>query len=302
MAEGKMKYQGWNQKNLRIQIIGRSFAPHEDVYHWIMQRSWLQFFGVCVGTFTIFNAIFACLYMLEPDDIANARSQNFEDSFYFSVQTFATIGYGYMAPISRWSNMLVVVESFVGIFSTAVVTGAAFARLARVDAKVLFTERLVVAPRNGVPHLQIRVANWRHNNVAEAQLRVSLLVSEHTTEGELMRRPVDIPLVRDRTDLFRLSWTAMHRIDASSPFWGPDAVAKLKTLNAEIFVNFVGQDETLGQTIHARHMYRIDDIVWNARFADVLHIRPDGVRQLDYADFHRVVQLEKPLTWEPPAS
>ncbi len=302
MAEAKMKFKSWDQNNLRMQIKGRSFAPHEDAYHWIMQRNWLQFFGVCIGVFFAFNALFAGLYMLEPDNIANARSQNFEDAFYFSVQTFATIGYGYMAPLTRWANMVVVIESFTGIFSTAVVTGAAFARLARVDAKVLFTRHLVVAPRNGVPHLQIRIANWRHNNVVEAKLRLILLVSERTTEGELMRRPLELPLVRDRTDLFRLSWTVLHRIDPDSPFWGPDAITKLKAMDGEIFVTFIGQDETLGQTIHARHLYQLDDIVWNARFADVLQARPDGVRMLDYADFHKVVPLKEPLSWDPPAS
>ena len=85
-----------------------------------------------------------------------------------------------------------------------------------------------------------------------------------------MRRPIDLPLVRDSTPLFVLTWTAMHLIDEKSPFYGPDALRAAARRRAEIFLTLTGLDETIGQTIHARHPYTLDDIVPNARFADVL--------------------------------
>jgi inward rectifier potassium channel len=42
-------------------------------------------------------------------------------------------------------------------------------------------------------------------------------------------------------------------------------------------------------TIHARHRYALGDIVWNARFHDVLSFRPDGTRVIDYRHFHEVL-------------
>jgi inward rectifier potassium channel len=44
------------------------------------------------------------------------------------------------------------------------------------------------------------------------------------------------------------------------------------------------------KTIHARYRYALDDIVWNARFADVLTVLEDGTRQVDYQRFHEVVR------------
>jgi inward rectifier potassium channel len=96
-------------------------------------------------------------------------------------------------------------------------------------------------------------------------------------------------LVRDRTALFALTWSPMHRIDRESPFWGGAAVLeKLRELGAEIYLAFTGLDETIGQPVHARHMYRLEDIVWNARYVDVIDVEPDGTRTIDYSLFHEI--------------
>ena len=180
-------------------------------------------------------------------------------------------------------------EALCGIISVALVTGLTFAKFSRPTARIVFSNRMVIAPRDGVPHLMIRLANWRHNQVVEAQLRVLLLVSERTAEGETMRRLQELPLVRDRNALFSLTWLAMHRIDPDSPFHGPDAFERLRAQDAQIFLSFNGFDDTVGQNIHARYAYSLDDVVQGARFADILTLLPDGTRQLDYRLFHQIV-------------
>jgi inward rectifier potassium channel len=54
-------------------------------------------------------------------------------------------------------------------------------------------------------------------------------------------------------------------------------------------------DSTIAQTIHARYRYTLDDIVHNARFADVLTVLQDGTRQLDYRHFHEVVPIDSAM-------
>ena len=148
--------------------------------------------------------------------------------------------------------------------------------------------------RNGVPHLQFRLANWRRNQIVEAQLRVMVLLTETTSEGETIRRPTSIKLVRDNNPMFILTWTAMHAIDADSPFYGgPEVIEKLRATNAEVFVSLTGLDETLAQTIHTRFRYQLDDIVHNARFADILTMGDDGTRIIDFDKFHDIVRLEE---------
>lgn len=276
----------------QIQAIGHRSPFYEDIYHSILTRPWWQFFLVACGVFLGVNAIFAGLYTAQAGAIANARSSSFEDAFFFSVQTMATIGYGGMAPATRFAHIIVTVEALTGTLYTALLTGLTFAKFARPRARVLFSEKAVVAPRNGVPHLMFRMANWRRNNIVEAQLRVVLLVIERTTEGEEMRRPIELPLVRDRNAVFILTWSAMHRIDETSPFYGPDAAERLRAMGAQIFLTITGTDETIGQTVHARYAYDLNDILWDWRFVDVLRVLPDGTRIIDYARFHEVSPID----------
>jgi len=81
----------------------------------------------------------------------------------------------------------------------------------------------------------------------------------------------------------------MHRIDASSPFFGDDSFEKLRARNAEIFLSLHGTDERLAQPIHARYSYTLNDIVIGARFADVLSTTPSGLRLIDYRNFHSII-------------
>jgi inward rectifier potassium channel len=270
---------------------GRRLAPYEDFYHWVLKLTWAQFFGAVAIAFALVNALFALAYAASPGCVANATS--YEDDFFFSVQTLATIGYGTMAPLTRYGHLLVSAEALVGLMTTALVTGITFVRFARPTARVLFCDKAVIAPRDGVPHLMFRLANWRRNQIVEAQLSVLVLVTETTREGDAMRRPIPIPLVRSTNSMFALTWTAMHRIDEGSVFHGPEAMERLRALNAEIFLSVTGFDETLAQTIHARFRYALEDVVPNARFADVLTTSDAEVRTIDFDRFHDIVPAEE---------
>ena len=270
---------------------GRHTYFHEDFYHSVLTWRWWQFFTFVAVAFLGLNAVFALLYSLQAGSIANSDG-SLEDAFYFSVQTFATIGYGGMMPATRFAHLVVTVEAISGILSVALITGLTFAKFARPTARVLFSEKIIIGRRNGVPHLMLRMANWRRNMVVEAQLRVLVLVDETTAEGEKLRRPVEVKLVRDRNPMFILSWTAMHTIDETSLFHGPDALDRLRAQRADIVVTFSGLDETIGQSIMARYRYTLDDIVFGARFRDVLSLQEDGTRLLDFSKFHDIETLD----------
>lgn len=84
----------------------------------------------------------------------------------------------------------------------------------------------------------------------------------------------------------------MHAIDEASPFSGGEAaLERLREQKAELFLSLQGYDETIAATVHARHRYSLDDIVWNARYADVLTIDPDGTRRLDYTHFDEIISI-----------
>jgi inward rectifier potassium channel len=263
-----------------------------DMYFAFLTWPLWKFSAVVAALVLAVNALFACLYMLDPGGITNARDGSFEDAFFFSVQTLATIGYGTMAPHTRYAHIIVTIESILGVLAVGSLAGIAFARLSRPKARVLFTEKMVVRPRNGVPHLQLRIANWRTNLIVEAQVRVFLLRAERTSEGEVSRMPQTLVLVRSSTPVFFLTWTVMHAIDESSPFHGEGAIQRLREEGVQIYVSLTGYDQTLGQTVHAYWEYALDDIVQNARFADVIGFGGGRARVIDFGKFHDVVPLD----------
>lgn len=295
----KIRFRSEPQATVTVHARGQRLAIFDDLYHKVIAMPWRHFFAYVAISWLGVNALFAVLYALRPGSVANASGP--EDAFYFSVQTFATIGYGGMAPATRYGHIVVVIEAFVGTLGIAIVTGVTFAKFARPTARVLFGERAVIQLRDGVPHLVFRLANWRGNMIVEGQLRLLLLVRQQTREGDIIRMPVELPLVRERTTLFSLSWMPMHRIDKESPFWGGIvAIRRLRESGAEIFLAFTGIDETIGQQVHARYRYKLDAIAVNARFHDVLTVEPSGDRTIDYTRFHDVEVLgpADALVWD----
>jgi inward rectifier potassium channel len=276
----------------RVSVVRTGVPPRPlaDLYHSALDARWPMLFASFAAFYVVINALFALAYLAGGDDIANARPGSFVDDFFFSVQTMATIGYGVMAPRTAYANVLVGVEAFLGVLSFALATGLFFAKFSRPTARVLFSRVAVVAPRDGVRSLMLRMANERANQIAEAQVHLALARTEMTLEGERVRRFYDLELVRTRTPIFILTWTVIHPITEASPFFAATRES-LRASEGEIIVTVMGVDETFSQTIHARYSYAAEEIVWDARFADIMSTLPDGRRHVDYTRFHEVVAL-----------
>lgn len=272
--------------------IGDPHSPWRDIYHRLLTISWAGFIALLGLVYVAVNGVFALAYLLGGDAIANARPGNFSDAFFFSVQTMASIGYGAMYPQTPFANWLVVMEAFVGMLFIAMATGMCFARFSLPTARILFSHYAVITPHNGIPTLMFRTANKRRNRILEAQLWATLVRDEVTSEGEFFRRFYDLNLTRSHTPLFGLSWTAMHPIDPKSPFYG-ETPESLAAENAELIVILTGIDETMSQTIHARHSFVADEILWDHHFEDILGWTPDNRRSIDFSKFDNVHVLKQ---------
>jgi inward rectifier potassium channel len=263
-----------------------------DFYHRLLTiPAWILFLLLCVG-YVAFNLAFAGLYLLQRGSIANAAPGSFADSFFFSVQTMATIGYGEMRPATLYANLLVTVEVLLGMTGLAVASGLVFARFSRPTARVMFSKVAVIAAHDGVPSLMFRAANQRRNQILEAQVSVMLLRDEISGEGVEMRRFHDMSVSRPRTPMFALTWTVIHPIDETSPLFGESRESLLRA-HAQIIVSIVGLDETFSQQIHARHAYDAGDIRWNHRFIDIIGRAEDGRRSIDYRRFHDTAEARE---------
>jgi inward rectifier potassium channel len=282
------------QFTLNVVRLGLPRLHFADLYHWLLTLSWPGFFTLISLLYVLTNSLFALAYLAGGDCIANARPGSFQDAFYFSVQTMATIGYGAMYPRTNYANIIVAIQALFGLWGVAMMTGLAFARFSRPTARVIFSRVAVIAPFNGVTTLMYRTANQRFNQILEAQQRATLIRDEVTSDGEYMRRFYDLQLVRSQSPIFALTWTVMHVINDSSPLYKL-TTKELLEQQAEIVITLTGIDETVSQTIHARHSFVASEILWDMRFVDIISRTSQGKRVVDYTRFHEVKPVEKKL-------
>jgi inward rectifier potassium channel len=263
-----------------------SFAP----YHHLLTVSWPGFLGLVVLAYALLNVVFAFAFLASGAEALQGPGVEmlggrFSRAFFFSVQTFATIGYGQIGPNGFAANFLVTVEALVGLMYQALATGLLFARFARPTAAIIFSRHAVVAPYNDGRALMFRVANRRRNQIIRLQAEVLLSYVDSTSNGGT-RRYVPLSLERNTVTFFPAAWTIVHPIDATSPLSGKTA-ADLSASRAEVLVLLSGTDETFSSTVHARSSYRADEIEWNARFRSVFLPVDGGARVgVDVARLH----------------
>jgi inward rectifier potassium channel len=266
--------------------VGLKTRLWDDFYHRALTLSWPRFLLVVVAVYLATNVVFAALYMLQPGAVVNARPGMFRDAFFFSVETFGTIGYGVLSPATDYANAVMTVETLTGIMLVALTTGIMFARVSRPTARVIFSKVAVISDYDGVPTLMVRMGNQRASQIVQAEVGISLLRDEVTREGASMRRFYDLKLARSRTPVFAMSFLAMHPLDTDSPLFGATS-ADLEAMEAELLVTVTGLDETMGQTVHARVSYLPEEVLFGQRYRNIFGLTPDGTRAIDYRQFHQ---------------
>jgi inward rectifier potassium channel len=259
-----------------------------DPYHVTVSLSWPSFILAMVGCWLTINLIFALLYVLSPGDVVNARPGSFSDVFFFSIETLATVGYGVMAPATLYGHIISAAEIVTGTAFTAIVTGLLFVRFSRAKAKILYSDNPVITTRNGRPTLMLRFANGRLSIMTSANVRMFVLLEEHTTEGESFRRIHDLKLVQSHLPVFVMPWTVLHVIDKASPLHELDSEA-LVAAGARIIVTVEARDQTLSALVQDVKSYPADTIRFGMHFAEAVTL--DGAGSAT-ADLSRISLLD----------
>ncbi|HEU0032937.1 MAG TPA: ion channel [Kofleriaceae bacterium] len=271
--------------------LGSTLA--NDAYHFLRTTTWTRITLLFAALFALVNFVFALAYWLT--DAVNGAT-GLADCYWFSVQTLATIGYGVLHPASTIGHLLVTCESFIGIGLTALATGVFFSRFATTSARVLFSTVAVVGESEGKRVLMFRMANARATAIMEARVNVYVSRDEVLADGEKIRKIHDLPLRRNVSPIFALSWVVYHELDASSPLHGLSAEQLANasgTMN--IIVTFQGIDDRLASHVHTRWAYNPEDIVFDRRFVDIIKTDPKtGVRYLDFTEFHATEPMHRP--------
>ena len=256
-----------------------------DTYQSLLGLSWPQFAAFVAAVYVVLNLIFAALYMLGGNSIAGIRAGSFLDSFFFSVQTLATVGYGHWYPQTLYGHIITTIEIMSGVFLLAVMTGLIFVRFSRPTARILFSKSAVIAPLNGRPTLMVRVGNMRHHSMVEAEFRIMLNRDEPLVEGGDFRFFYNLKLQFDRLAAFPAALTLRHVIDEHSPLFGATPET-LESSRAILIVSVVGIDPVIPAAVQTQQDYLWRDIQFGQRFTEIYTQSGDGQLTVDYGRLH----------------
>jgi len=262
-----------------VQRTGLPFLTSLNLFHTMLTMKWRTFLLLVLLLYFMSNVVFGLLYssfgsVALVDTSAEPMANMFVRGFFFSVQTFATIGYGTIHPVGVAPNLLVTIESYYSLLANALITGLVFARFARPTAKIIFSDVAVIAPYRDMEGLMFRMVNGRSSQLIEVNIKVlfARFVNEH---GRTVRRFDFLDLERKNVTFLPLHLTVVHPITEDSPLKGLTQVDLTRT-DAELLILISATDETFAQVVHTRSSYKPDQIKCGHKFVDIYNEVDDG--------------------------
>ncbi len=282
-----------------VHRTGLPFLSSLNPYHTLLSMSWPQFLGFLLLLYFVSNVAFGLVYaalgsaaIVDAD--GSTPSNMLIRGFFFSVQTFATIGYGNIHPMGVLPNLVVTVESYYSLIANALITGVAFARFAKPTARIIFSEVAVIAPYRDNEGLMFRLVNGRNNQLINVRLQV-LFARFVNEDGRTVRRFDQLELERNQVTFFPLSWTVVHPITRRSPLWGLDGPDFIGT-DAELLILLTATDETFAQQVHTRSSYKPTEIKCGAKFVSIYNPVDDGDPiSIDIRKLSKTEPAERPV-------
>lgn len=260
---------------------GLNYFASLSLYHSLLEMSWFNFFGLAALGYILLNIVFAFIYLVVGSDAIGGTpsltlSEHLLNAFFFSVQTSSTIGYGHLIPGNTYANIVVTVESFIGLLGVAIITGLLFARFSKPTAKILFSDFALIAPYKDKTAFQFRIVNARKNQLLEMEAEVDLLM--FTMENDKrVRSFIRLDLEISKLTFFPLSWTIVHPIDKDSPLFNMNK-DDLVEADPEFFILLKGVDDTFNQYVYSRSSYKIIDIIYGAKFESLIDLQTKNKR------------------------
>lgn len=265
--------------SFNVRRTGLSATTSLNLYHALLSMSWSVFLALVLLLFFLSNIVFGMLYAsIGPEALVDTYGAPFASlfltGFFFSVQTFATIGYGTIHPVGFIPNMLVTIESYYSLLANALITGVVFARFARPTSKIFFSDVAVVAPYKDITGFMFRLVNGRNNQLTDVRAQV-ILARFVDEDGKAIRRFDLLELERRGVAFFPLTWTVVHPIDERSPMYGMTD-RDLRDTDAEFVILLTATDETFATVVHQRSSYKADEIRFGHKFVSIYNDRAPG--------------------------
>ncbi len=259
-------------------------------YQLLLGMSSTRFTLFSLTFFILINALFAGLFILIGVEQLNGVPKgnfinDFLYAFFFSVQTFTTVGYGGINPVGISANFVASLCASVGLVAFALITGLFFARFSKPRSHIAFSKKaLLTTYKEGLHCFQFRIVNTRSHKIIDLEATVIFTWLEAVGE-DMKRHYANLKLERRKVFLFPLNWTIVHPIIKGSPLFGK-TLTEIAEMHGEFMVMLKGFDESYNQLIHTNTSYIGKDMATDVKFHPMYTASADSptVLHLDCID------------------
>ena len=259
---------------------GWPFWDRFSIFYTMITLPLWQFIATIVLFFFSINLVYTGIYwFIGPHQFTGFITQTpvgiFKELYFFSTETFTTVGYGRVNPIGDAANLVAAIEAMSGFLSFALATGLIYGRFARPRAHLAFSDHAVISPFKGKMGLMFRFACYKqHHALTDVTVMVTLAILRNEN-GEPVYRYYNLPLERSRIDSMPMNWTVVHPIDEESPLAG-FTKEDLQNTDMEIYVLVRGFNEVYGNSVQQRTSYTYHEIEYNRKFIPMYHETAKG--------------------------
>ena len=262
-----------------------------DIFKYLVEISWTWFFTILFVGYIIFNILFSLIYnYFGPENILGLDPENgsvFFQTFFFSIQTFTTVGYGTLAPLGIATQIVASIEAFVGFLSFSLATGLLYGRFSRPRSKIKFADNFVFSKYEQGYSFKFKLTNLRDVVLQDVEAKIITMFNKKNENGQLVRTYYELPITLPKIDIMALTWTLVHKIDEESPFWNKSK-EEIISQHPEFLIFVNGFDEIYSERTRARKSYVVKDILWNKNFATNFKSLENGKLLMDVRDLNNV--------------
>ncbi len=265
--------------NLRKE--GMSFLNRYSIYHHLLTLPRWKFAGLIVLFYCLINLLFASIYLLIGTGelqgvIATTNWGRFKEAYFFSTETFTTVGYGRVNPIGDGANAVAAIESLSGFLTFAIAAGLMFGRFSRPRSYLVFSDHALISPYKGGMALMFRFAPYKDKHtLTDVELRVNIGLKVTDDRGNPEYRYYDLPLERSKVESLPMNWTVVHPIDEKSPLNG-FSYEDMQVSDVELYVLIRGFDDVYSNVVQQRTSYTYHEIKFNRKFIPMYRESNDG--------------------------
>ena len=270
-----------------VRVTGLSVFESMSWYHTLINISTGYFLLLIFSGFILLNLIFTFVYALMGiEHLVGIRSgtafEQFMELFYFSTQTFTTVGYGRISPMGMGVSGVATFEAFLGLLSFALATGLFYGRFAKPKAYLRFSENALLAPYKDITAIMMRVAPFKNATLVDAEAKVTLgLVVEEN--GKTVNKFFQLPLEYSTVNALTLSWTIVHPITETSPLYN-FTKEDFENTTGEILVYLKAFDDMFSNTVVTRTSYTFKEIIIGAKFKPMYMRSIEGNKTILHLD------------------